>query len=197
MSVFLEGNVIDLGTYRLQVVEACSGLNYMFPLMTIGLLFVYVYQAPLLARLLIFALTVPISVLMNSVRIAAIGILVNHKGIGAAEGFMHYFEGWVVFLLCLFLLLLAAKLINALLRIDRPLLDTIDLYAVPTDVVIRPADDQFLMDAGSLDSCTYCQSISIFWHIDASGRGRFTKKQLFKFSVHYEWMDGEELLLRK
>lgn len=143
VSVFLEGNVIDLGTYRLQVVEACSGLNYMFPLMTIGLLFVYVYQAPLLARLLIFASTVPISVLMNSVRIAAIGILVNHQGIGAAEGFMHYFEGWVVFLLCLFLLLLAAKLINVLLRIDRPLLDTIDLYAVPTDVVIRPADDQF------------------------------------------------------
>ena len=32
ISVFLEGSVIDLGTYKLQVVEACSGLRYLFPL---------------------------------------------------------------------------------------------------------------------------------------------------------------------
>ena len=37
ISVYLEGNVIDLGTYKLQVVEACSGLRYLFPLMTLGL----------------------------------------------------------------------------------------------------------------------------------------------------------------
>jgi len=30
--VYLEGNVIDLGGYKLQVVEACSGLRYLFPL---------------------------------------------------------------------------------------------------------------------------------------------------------------------
>ena len=34
ISVYLEGNVIDLGTYKLQVVEACSGLRYLFPLAT-------------------------------------------------------------------------------------------------------------------------------------------------------------------
>jgi exosortase len=34
ISVFLEGNVIDLGGYKLQVAEACSGLRYLFPLMT-------------------------------------------------------------------------------------------------------------------------------------------------------------------
>ena len=30
ISVFLEGNVIDLGSYKLQVVEACDGLRYLF-----------------------------------------------------------------------------------------------------------------------------------------------------------------------
>ena len=34
--VYLEGNVIDLGVYKLQVVEACSGLRYLYPLMSLG-----------------------------------------------------------------------------------------------------------------------------------------------------------------
>ena len=34
--VYAEGNVIDLGEYRLQVVEACSGLRYLYPLMGVG-----------------------------------------------------------------------------------------------------------------------------------------------------------------
>ena len=38
ISVYLEGNVIDLGGYKLQVAEACSGLRYLFPLMTLGFL---------------------------------------------------------------------------------------------------------------------------------------------------------------
>ncbi len=36
ISVFLEGNVIDLGTLQLQVAEACDGLRYLFPLMTLA-----------------------------------------------------------------------------------------------------------------------------------------------------------------
>ena len=41
VSVYLEGNVIDLGVYKLQVAEACDGLRYLFPLMTIGFLIAY------------------------------------------------------------------------------------------------------------------------------------------------------------
>jgi hypothetical protein len=36
--------VIDLGGYKLQVAEACSGLRYLFPLMTIGFLMAYFLQ---------------------------------------------------------------------------------------------------------------------------------------------------------
>jgi len=36
ISVFVEGNVIDLGGYKLQVAEACDGLRYLFPMMTLG-----------------------------------------------------------------------------------------------------------------------------------------------------------------
>ena len=41
MSVYLEGNIIDLGAMKLQVVEACNGLRYLFPLMSFGFLAAY------------------------------------------------------------------------------------------------------------------------------------------------------------
>ena len=101
ISVFLEGNVIDLGVYQLQVVEACSGLRYLFPLMSFGFLIAYIYKGPMWQRFAIFASTVPITVLMNSFRIGVIGVTVEHFGIAAAEGFLHDFEGWFVFMACL------------------------------------------------------------------------------------------------
>jgi exosortase D (VPLPA-CTERM-specific) len=37
---------------------------------------------------------------MNSFRIGVIGLLVDYRGIAMAEGFLHDFEGWVVFMAC-------------------------------------------------------------------------------------------------
>ena len=93
ISVFLEGNVIDLGVYQLQVVEACSGLRYLFPLMSFGFLCAYLFKAPIWQRVLVFASSVPLTVLMNSLRVGIIGVLVEYFGIEQAEGFLHYFEG--------------------------------------------------------------------------------------------------------
>ena len=51
----LEGNVIDLGTYKLQVVEACSGLRYLFPLMSFAFFCAYIFRGRLWQKLVIFA----------------------------------------------------------------------------------------------------------------------------------------------
>jgi len=110
--VFLEGNVIDLGGYQLQVVEACSGLRYLYPLMGVGFIVVYLYQAALWKRALIFLTTIPITILMNSLRIGVIGVLVEYWGEGMAEGFLHYFEGWIIFIACLAILLGEMWLLN-------------------------------------------------------------------------------------
>src|SRR5262249_37333932 len=64
--VFLEGNVIDLGQYKLQVVEACSGLRYLYPLLSLGFLAAYLFQAPLWKRAIVFLSTIPITIIMNS-----------------------------------------------------------------------------------------------------------------------------------
>jgi exosortase D (VPLPA-CTERM-specific) len=134
MSVFQEGNIIDLGLYKLQVVEACSGLNYTYPLMTIGLMMGYMYKAPLYARFALFISTIPISIVMNSFRIAIVALFVNNSGIKAAEGFMHYFEGWVIFIICICTLLVEVKIFNRLLGKHESLADSFDYLEAKSSV---------------------------------------------------------------
>lgn len=98
--VFLEGNVIDLGIYKLQVVEACSGLRYLYPLLSLGFLAAYLFHAPFWQRALVFLSTIPITILMNSFRIGLVGVLVNSWGPQDADGALHMFEGWIIFLAC-------------------------------------------------------------------------------------------------
>jgi len=99
--VLLDGNIIDLGVMRLQVAEACSGLRYLLPLLTFGVLCAFLYRAPLWAKLAVIAATAPLAILLNGLRIALTGLLVQAGSPGLAEGFLHVFEGWVIFLLAL------------------------------------------------------------------------------------------------
>lgn len=105
ISVFLEGNVIDLGVYKLQVVEACSGLNYLFPLMTLAFISAYFFTGSFWKKAIIFLSSIPITIFMNSFRIGAIGVTVEYWGPEMAEGVLHDFEGWVVFMGCIAILI--------------------------------------------------------------------------------------------
>jgi len=105
VTAFREGNVIDLGPIQLQVVEACSGLRYLFPLTSLALLCAYLLQDRLWKRVALFTSSIPISILLNGFRIAMIGVLVDHFGQAAAEGFFHAFEGWVFFMVSFGILL--------------------------------------------------------------------------------------------
>ena len=119
--VFLEGNIIDLGEMKLQVVDACSGLRYLFPLMTVGFIMAYFFQGPLIFRALVFISTVPVTILMNSIRIGLIGVSVEYWGPQMAEGILHDFEGWIVFMACFFILIAEIWLFTRLAGIRRPL----------------------------------------------------------------------------
>lgn len=92
-----EGNVIDLGTTQLQVVEACSGLRYLFPLTTLALIGAYLFFDRTWKRVVLVALSIPISVGLNVFRIATTGLLVDLYGVELAEGFFHAFSGWLLF----------------------------------------------------------------------------------------------------
>ncbi|MWD29580.1 VPLPA-CTERM-specific exosortase XrtD [Aquicoccus sp. SCR17] len=127
VSVYLEGNVIDLGVYKLQVAEACSGLRYLFPILSFSYLFAILYRGPIWHKAVLLLSAAPLTVLMNSVRIGIIGILVDRYGIEQAEGFLHFFEGWVIFLICIAILFLMAVALQRLTSDPKPLSEAIDL----------------------------------------------------------------------
>ena len=104
VTAYREGNVIDLGPIQLQVVEACSGLRYLFPLMSLALLCAYLFRGPMWKRAVVFLSSMPIAIVLNGFRIGVIGVLVEFFGAGAADGFLHLFEGWVIFLISLAIL---------------------------------------------------------------------------------------------
>lgn len=149
ISVFRDGNVIDLGSMKLQVVEACSGLRYLFPLMTLSFIASYLFRVELWKRAVLFLSSIPITVFMNSFRIGAIGVMVEYWGKTMAEGFLHDFEGWVVFMACTGLLIAEMWVLVRIGSIKGSFrgMFSLDLAArMPKDAVthLRPLSKPFL-----------------------------------------------------
>jgi exosortase D (VPLPA-CTERM-specific) len=101
ISAYREGNIIDLGFTKLQVVDACSGLRYLFPMIVLSILIAYFYKARLWKKIVIVLSSTPLTVFSNSLRIALSGILSEQFGTQAVEGFFHDFEGWLIFMMTL------------------------------------------------------------------------------------------------
>jgi exosortase D (VPLPA-CTERM-specific) len=104
IAVYLDGNIVDMGDYKLQVVEACSGLRYLYPLLSLSFLAAYLFHAPIWQRVVVFLSAIPIAIGMNGLRIGLVGILVERWGTQAANSTLHFFEGWVIFVACAVLL---------------------------------------------------------------------------------------------
>jgi exosortase D (VPLPA-CTERM-specific) len=109
--VFLEGNVIDLGDYKLQVVDACSGLRYLYPLLSLSFLAAYLFNAPIWQRALVLVSSIPITIAMNGFRIGLVGVTVDRWGAQMADGALHFFEGWIIFVTSALLLTLEIYLL--------------------------------------------------------------------------------------
>lgn len=139
VTAFREGNVIDLGPVQLQVAEACSGIRYLFPLTSLALLCAYLFRDRLWKRIVLVLSALPIAVFINGLRIGIVGVLVDVYGPQAADGFLHLFEGWVLFVATLALLLAEMWVLSLVQPIPgiRGLLDQFRIYdgsAVPGPV---------------------------------------------------------------
>lgn len=165
ISVFLEGNVIDLGSFQLQVVEACSGLRYLFPLMALGFIMAYFYKSALWKRVVVFLTSIPLTVFMNSIRIGVIGVTVEYWGQDMAEGFLHDFEGWFVFMICAAILLAEMWLLVKLSKEKRPFREVFGLeFPEPSpqnaDLKKRSINPHFII-ASVMVAATIALSFSI------------------------------------
>jgi exosortase len=114
VSVYRDGNVIQLANVSLGVAEACSGLHSLSALVIAGLLLGYLQCERLPARVLLVILSVPLAIAVNVLRVAGTAILADYNQ-ELAMGFYHSFAGWLVFLAGFGLLYLLSKTLNRIL----------------------------------------------------------------------------------
>jgi exosortase len=96
--VLRDGNVLVMSNYSLEVVEACSGIRSLMTLMALAVAYGYLVSPQRWVRYVLAALMVPIAIITNAIRIMGAGILAHRFGPAAAEGFLHEFSGWAIFL---------------------------------------------------------------------------------------------------
>ncbi len=162
--VFLDGNIIDLGVLKLHVAEACSGLTYVFPIMSFSYVFAALYRGPIWHKAFLLLAAVPIAILMNAVRIALAGIIVQNYGVEWLSGFTHFFEGWVIFLACILILFALAWLLLFLNPQRLTLTDALDLEM--TGLGTQLARIQFVQPSKELiGSSILMLSVLVVMHI--------------------------------
>jgi exosortase len=98
--VLREGNILELPSQRLDVVEACSGIRSLLTLTFLSLVYGYFFEKRIWVRVVLFLSTIPIAITANAGRVTLTGILSEIKP-EYAEGFLHEFSGWVIFMIAL------------------------------------------------------------------------------------------------
>ena len=99
-AVLREGNILELPSQRLSVVEACSGIRSLLSLSFLALVYGYFFEKKNWVRVALFLSTIPIAMIANAARVTLTGILSEIKP-ELAEGFFHEFSGWVIFMIAL------------------------------------------------------------------------------------------------
>ena len=160
--VFLEGNIIDLGVLKLHVAEACSGLRYLFPILSFSYIFAVLYRGPMWHKAVLLLAAAPITVLMNSVRIAVAGVIADTYGVEWLDGFTHFFEGWVIFVACILLLFLLARIMMFFLPEKKTLAEALDLE---TDGLLTQAARLRFVQASPamISAAALMLSIALVW----------------------------------
>ena len=121
--VLREGNVLELPSQTLSVVEACSGIRSLLSLSFLAIVYSFFFDHRPWMRPVLLLAAIPIAIIANASRITITGLLSEYDP-ELAEGFFHSVEGWVVFLVSLSLLIATHRLIllgvSAIGKLRRP-----------------------------------------------------------------------------
>ena len=111
------GVMLSVGHYQLLVADACAGLNSLFTLEALGLLYMNLMNYTSVARNVTLALLIiPISFVANIARVLILVLVTYHFGDAAGQGFVHRFAGMVLFVAGLLLILLTDRLLRLAFR---------------------------------------------------------------------------------
>ena len=110
------GVVMTIGQYQLLVSEACAGLQTMFTLEAMGLLYASLMNYRSWVRNgLLAVLVIPVAFFANVVRVMVLVLVTYYFGDAAGRGFIHGFAGMVLFAVGLVFIFGADRLLGVLL----------------------------------------------------------------------------------
>jgi exosortase B len=114
------GVILMVGPYQLLVADACAGLNSMFTLEALGLLYMNVVgHTNKLRNVLLAILIIPMSFTANVIRVMTLVLVTYHFGDEAGQGIVHGAAGMLLFIVALFLMLLLDSLLGLFFKRDR------------------------------------------------------------------------------
>jgi exosortase len=111
--VLREGNILELASQRLSVVEACSGIRSLLSLSFLALVYGYFFDRKLWIRCALLLATVPIAIFTNAFRVTLTGVLSEFDP-SLTLGFFHQLEGWGMFLIALAALVAVHRILNGI-----------------------------------------------------------------------------------
>lgn len=117
--VVREGNVLQLPSQTLEVAEACSGIRSLVSLIMLAIVLGHFTERRLSRRFIIALAAVPIAIVANAARVAGTGLASELVSPAAAEGFLHTFSGWLLFVVA-FIGLVAVQRVLASSQSDSP-----------------------------------------------------------------------------
>jgi exosortase len=107
--VLRDGNILVISNYSLAVVEACSGIRSLMSLVALAAAYGCLVEPNPCVRMVLGFLMVPIALITNSIRITVAGVMAHRFGPSTAEGFLHEFSGWIIFLSAILLMFLCHR----------------------------------------------------------------------------------------
>ena len=128
--VLRDGNVLELASQRLSVVEACSGIRSLLSLGFLSLIYAYFFDKKGWMRWVLLPATIPIAIAANASRVTLTGVLSEIRP-DLARGAFHLFEGWVLFIVALTLLIVFHQIVNRIYVAVRSRSGELDGHAAP------------------------------------------------------------------
>lgn len=89
-----EGNTIIVGSEKLEVARACSGLRILVGMSALAFAVLVLFPRPWVTKLMLVLAILPVSLLSNSIRILATGLLYQAGWGDAAKRLSHDLAGW-------------------------------------------------------------------------------------------------------
>lgn len=110
--VFRTGNVLTIPEKSFEVVEACSGLRSVITLLTLSVIMGYFTLVRTTSRLILFALSLPVAIFVNLIRVVAIVLLFHFFRWDLYEGTLHTITGLSIFLIALGALFMLQRMLE-------------------------------------------------------------------------------------